>query len=79
LSPSCEQRVRRIRNKVARSERGSADGRRLLFRYTGVSVLGMGSLEADADAEWEETLEVARALRRGWNRDIALLHGELCH
>jgi hypothetical protein len=42
----------------------------VLWRYKGVSTLGTGSL--NADAECEETLDVARALSRGWNLDIAL-------
>jgi len=60
--------VRRIRNKVARSERGSAEGRRADWREMGVSILGMGSV--DAVTCWEETLDVGRDLGRGWNLDI---------
>ena len=63
FSPSCEHSVRRIRKRVARSDSGSADGSRALWRDKGVWGLEAGSLEADADCE--ETLEVARALRRG--------------
>jgi hypothetical protein len=67
FSPSCEHNVRLIKNRVVRSDRGSLVDCLVLCR-TGVCGLDGWSFEADAD--WAETLEVAKALRRGWRRDI---------
>lgn len=67
LSLSCGQRVRRMRNRVARSERGSAEERRgwkEALRGESVDVFVF------AEAEGEVMLEVARDLGRGWRRDI---------
>lgn len=75
FSTSCEHKVRRIKKEVARSDRGSAEGRRVFVRYTGVTTLGTVSLEAFA--EWEEILDVARDLGRGWSLDIALRRGAM--
>lgn len=49
LSPSWVHNVRRIKNIVARSERGSAEISRVLGRFAGVAGLAMGSFRAAAD------------------------------
>lgn len=63
FSPRCEHKLRRIRNVVARSESGSADDSRALWRETGVC--GLEDCSLDADADCAETLDVANALGRG--------------
>ena len=70
LSLRCVHRVRRIKKRVARSETGSADESLLLWRETGFSDLDGESLGAiadadEAEADCEDTFEVAIALRRG--------------
>lgn len=69
FSPSWEHNVRRIRNRVARSDSGSDEGGRVLRRVIGVAGRDWGSLLV-ADADCEDTFEVAKDLERGWNRDI---------
>lgn len=70
FSPVCEHNVRRIRNRVARSDNESEGAGCVLRRVIGVSGRDIGSLVADADCE--DTFEVARDLERGWSRDIDL-------
>ncbi len=53
---------------VARSERGSAETRRVFEREAGVAVVGIGSFDAEADCE--DIFEVASDFARGWRRDI---------
>lgn len=62
LSPNCEHNVRRIKNRVARSDRASIEVMRALWRLAGD--LERGFLVADADCE--DMFEVvAWALGRG--------------
>lgn len=70
FSPICEHNVRRIKNRVARSDSGSDDGGRILRRVIGVSGRDIGSLVADTDCE--DRFDVARDLERGCSRDIDL-------
>lgn len=69
LSPNCEHNVRRIRARVARSDKGSGEGTRFEGRSTetGISGLWRDSLltGAGADGACEDILEVAWALERG--------------
>ncbi len=60
--------ARRIKIMVARSERGSAETRRVFEREAGVAVVGIGSFDAEADCE--DIFEVASDFARGWRRDI---------
>lgn len=75
--------MRRIKNRVARSETGSADGRRVFDRELRVSGLRRGSFESKGGRE--EMFEIGTAFGRGcnWSRDISrrlsLMHDEsLC-
>jgi hypothetical protein len=65
FSPRGEHNVRRIRNRVARSEMGSADGERVFKREEGVSGLRRGSL--DTKEGRDDRFEVAVDLGRGCN------------
>lgn len=64
FSPSCEHNVRRMRVRVAFSEYGSEAGGRVLCRLIGVAGLDSDSLLV-ADADCEDTFEVAKDLDRG--------------
>lgn len=80
FSPSCEHSVRRMRVRVAFSEYGSDVGGRVLCRLIGVAGLDSDSLLV-ADADCEDTFEVAKDLERGWSRDITGRRGSkpLCN
>ena len=73
FSPSCEHSVRRIKNRVARSERGSAGGRRAFEREVGVSGLKRESF--DPKGGRDDMFEVGVDLGRGcsWSRDMLML------
>jgi hypothetical protein len=64
LSLSCGQRVRRMRKMVARSERGSVEGRRGCDVVLGAARVD-DVVVAEPEAEWEVIFDVARDLGRG--------------